>query len=1248
MSVSVPTTGCPTARARCNVEDTNFSYGCRKLYIPAKDATIKNAVENTYCHGQILPNEQVGGRNCRPGSQACWTWSNSELGILPDMLLSNDLSQGSGRAIKVTNLSLQELSRFMKVIEDLEIAFDGDITKLVDLVNIVNDNSSAIKNNTTSITNIQNGVNNVTKIVAGSTNVTVTPAVGTGVVTIDAVGGGGGGAVESVTAAGPTEMLINPTTGNVVIDVRPIEAKITAAEGAIADIIAGTGTVKQLIAGNNIFLSSSNPSVPGQGIVTVNAEVPVKSVQTGTGGTYINVTTDANGAVSINSEPLDTKISITDTEINNLKGGTNLEAGTGITLSKTADKTTINNAGVTKVTGNGNTVTVTPVGGTGDVVVDSTLVDGAITQVTGTLTKLKQGDFLTNGPGILIENITNPNSESGKISNTGILNVTGGSGIGVSITTQEAIVTNNGVLQIVAGAGISVDQPSGIVTVSVSGGGGILPAGVNLNDYLVWNPSAAGSAAWTVGGDKIHLGKNAAATGQKIEAVAIGTTAGNATQGEYSIAIGFEAGKTNQGDKSIAFGFQAGASSQPAGTFYVSTDSVREASSTKSLYYNPTTGEISSGPVPGGALPNGTVVNDYLRWNGVDSWVAGVVNQSIGIGENAGLTSQEVSCVAIGQDAGKTTQRNKAVAIGLQAGASDQQASSIAIGEQAGNTTQGAGAIAIGLASGLVNQGESSIAMGINAGASVQKNDAVAIGTNSGASDQGVSSVAVGRGAGQGAQGNNSVAIGVSAGSSGQSTNSVAIGIDAARGGQGISAVAIGNAAAVSIQGTDAIAIGRRAGGSNQSDFAIAMGASAGRDTQGLRSIAVGSSAGYTNQGDGGIAVGYTAGETGQLANAVAIGREAGRTNQKVQAIAIGYGAGNTEQGTNSIAIGKEAGSANQLETAIAIGDAAAAQRQAARGIAIGYEAGKFDQAEQGIAIGFQAGFSGQASNAIAIGTQTSSASQKPGSVAIGYQCCQQGGANSIAMGTMLGVIQGDSAITLGSIPGIPLTIPNNSTHFSRDSLRYTDGTPLNVGGSYVPQGSAVVQPLAYNNTTGEICLVPTNAEPFRIFFPSNLESDTSTGGSVVTSEILKQAFANNHPYMCVVDQDGEYSIIQFRGFTGTKRLYVVSRNWNVTRIPSAVVTIQDTMTLEMKFNKYGSGTTTYNLTYSPGVNRAISPPGGAVKGMDPSDTAIDTGLNVSAGDNFEVVASYSSIIVAGSAAITYYYGDPNIVLRLG
>jgi hypothetical protein len=255
----------------------------------------------------------------------------------------------------------------------------------------------------------------------------------------------------------------------------------------------------------------------------------------------------------------------------------------------------------------------------------------------------------------------------------------------------------------------------------------------------------------------------------------------------------------------------------------------------------------------------------------------------------------------------------------------------IAIGWEAGQTTQGSNAISIGTSAGQTIQGEHAIAIGSYAGSTIQSDFSVAMGYQAGYLTQGTKSIAIGYQAGKQNQVAGAIAIGEEAAGDtsttiGQGANAIAIGTLAGHQEQGNSAIAIGKEAGLQNQESDAIAIGFNAGHISQQSTSIAIGYLAGATSISTNAIAIGTSAGEQFLGPGSIAIGNQAAYEGPNgSNFIAIGTQAGYSGLRSDAIAIGYLSGQVSSSQGSIAIGRNSYvNANN-------GDSA--------GIAIGYNA---------------------------------------------------------------------------------------------------------------------------------------------------------------------------------------------------------------------------------------------------------------------------------------------------------------------
>jgi hypothetical protein len=148
-------------------------------------------------------------------------------------------------------------------------------------------------------------------------------------------------------------------------------------------------------------------------------------------------------------------------------------------------------------------------------------------------------------------------------------------------------------------------------------------------------------------------------------------------------------------------------------------------------------------------------------WNNLNTLKFGT---KVAIGSQAGQTTQDANSVAIGSQAGQTTQQPESVAIGYQSGQINQQSRSVAIGYQAGQTGQIGSSVAIGKGAGQFGQKINSVALGVEAGNYNQGGSSVAIGNGAGYTGQKDQSVAIGNFAGYSNQGAYSIAIGYYAG----------------------------------------------------------------------------------------------------------------------------------------------------------------------------------------------------------------------------------------------------------------------------------------------------------------------------------------------------------------------------------------------------------------------------------------------------------------------------------------------------
>jgi hypothetical protein len=230
------------------------------------------------------------------------------------------------------------------------------------------------------------------------------------------------------------------------------------------ELFTTAGQVQSLVAGNGIAISNSNPStfvVTNTGVISLIA------------GENVTITTlggspSSNGTLVINST------------------GTGNGGGA------------VNSVGVTS-----NTLSVTnsPIISSGNINVNlpniSPPVSGSYSSANIVVDQYGRVISASNGSG------------SGTVTS---IAVTGGTGLSVSgspITTSGTIaITNTGVTSIVAGSGVSINQSTGAVTISATGGGGNGGGTVTRVGVLSNNLTITGSPITTSGNITVDLPSN--------------------------------------------------------------------------------------------------------------------------------------------------------------------------------------------------------------------------------------------------------------------------------------------------------------------------------------------------------------------------------------------------------------------------------------------------------------------------------------------------------------------------------------------------------------------------------------------------------------------------------------------------------------------------------------------------------------------------------------------------------------------
>jgi len=413
--------------------------------------------------------------------------------------------------------------------------------------------------------------------------------------------------------------------------------------------------------------------------------------------------------------------------------------------------------------------------------------------------------------------------------NTGALKVLGGVGVNGNINAGGNITGN----YFIGNGSQLTNLPStdwaNIGNITNANGPQNIAIGENVHQTFTYTP----------GFGTVAIGYNAGQTNQGGLTVAVGWQAGQSNQSNNAIAIGYAAGQTGQEDGAVAIGAFAGAQLQGADAIaigkYAGYNGVGVAQPDNTIFLNATGTNMGGVPAQTNSFYVAPIRNDVanvaevmfynttskeITYGNVISVAGNITGGNVNTGKitltnGAVIRDTAGDAVAIGQQAGETSQGNYAVAMGFQAAITSQGIGAVAIGREAGNA-QGAYAVAIGQEAGFAGQSSGAIAIGLEAGNNNQGGDSVAIGYRAGGEDQDIYAVAIGYQAGNNTQGGSAVAIGEMAGTDTQGVSAVAVGDGAGRITQGEYAVALGYGAGDTNQGNNSIIINATGGILNQ------------------------------------------------------------------------------------------------------------------------------------------------------------------------------------------------------------------------------------------------------------------------------------------------------------------------------------------------------------------------------------------------------------------------------------------------
>lgn len=321
----------------------------------------------------------------------------------------------------------------------------------------------------------------------------------------------------------------------------------------------------------------------------------------------------------------------------------NLNSGTAMQLvvDSAAESVTFNNTGVTSA-----------IAGSGISVNTST---GAVTFTNSGVTSVTNSSSLPSGRTVGAGIAANTSTGNTTLTNTGVLAVQAGFGISVNtdtatgiaqvsfnpttapataftnvtVTGQPVVISSDSIsdtLTITAGYGMtivpaepdtitfSLNQRHDIIGSVFSDDSSTLVDGIN--GYIYGNVSATtlrtaeskvalgslagetsqgiltvaiGNAAGQISQSQfgIAIGNATGQNSQGYGAVAIGTASGNSSQGQRAVAIGNSAGAANQGNNAIAIGYLAGETNQPAGSIILNSSGSALNGAAAGFYVDP-------------------------------------------------------------------------------------------------------------------------------------------------------------------------------------------------------------------------------------------------------------------------------------------------------------------------------------------------------------------------------------------------------------------------------------------------------------------------------------------------------------------------------------------------------------------------------------------------------------------------------------------------------------------------------------
>jgi hypothetical protein len=330
-------------------------------------------------------------------------------------------------------------------------------------------------------------------------------------------------------------------------------------------------------------------------------------------------------------------------------------SGVGLAVSSGADSITFSNTGILSVAA-GSGITAATVSGV------ATVTNAGVRSLQSTVA-LPAGR--TTGAGININGSTGDNL---RVTNTGVISISSGVGITVSLDAASGDVTITN----------SAPAVNAFTQIEVNGDSSNRLAADAASDVLNITSDATITLSKTVGTDTLNIAVNP-----------VFDLRGSVFADDSTVMVDAVSGTLR--------GIFIGSVFTDNSTQIIDGNTATVYGNIEATTLRTSEARISLGDGAGSATA-GTAI--------AIGQAAGSTNQSftgIGIGFVAGGTNQGTAAIGIGTQAGETDQGNYAVAIGSEAGQLQQGLYAVAIGRKAGETTQPAGSIIINASGGALN-----------------------------------------------------------------------------------------------------------------------------------------------------------------------------------------------------------------------------------------------------------------------------------------------------------------------------------------------------------------------------------------------------------------------------------------------------------------------------------------------------------------------------------------------------------------